>query len=99
MAHFLSNNSRAHVTNVANTATGALTVKTSKQTTKSKALTAKLQAKVNNSRANATIVVSMTTGKNSAASAYQKWLVGKYVVWGKPKDRLGPVEIAAWSQT
>ena len=56
--HFLSSNSRAHVTNVANMATRALTVEKSKWTTISKALMAKLQAMDANSTVNATNVVN-----------------------------------------
>ena len=68
-AYFLSNNSKAHVTNVANTTTRALTVKTHRRMAKSKALTAKLQVRAANSTASATIVSIMATRKKSVASA------------------------------
>ena len=65
---FLFKKSRAHVTSVADTAIIALIVGTSKRTSRSKALTAKLQVRSINSTENATIVVNMATRKKSVAS-------------------------------
>ena len=71
---FLVKQFKGSCKNVANTAIRVFIVGTSKGTTQSKALTAKLQAMAANSTENAIIVVNIATGKKSVTSKWQKCL-------------------------